>query len=201
MNEKLIRFIIILITAGLHIFVIFFIVFDTKIAIQEVSEDAAVMRLLDIEELIPEPPPPPPEMVTDIPQVEAIAERIIETEIVPEQVVVAAGTLTTVDNYEDYLALTQVTTHPYFNEAAILADIRYPPIALRTGKEGWVILDLFVDLTGIVQKVTVLREEPAEIGFAEEATRVFTNRQITPAYSEGEPVSCRFRYRLRFVIK
>jgi len=196
MNEKIIRLIIIVFTAALHIVVIFFLVFETNSLSQQEQENARVMRLVDMEEL---PPPPPPEL--DIPQVEEIAEIMIETDIPPIQNVVAAGTLTAQPVQENYLPMHLVSTQPYFDEASLIADLVYPPIALRSGIEGRVILDVFVDRYGIVQRVTILREEPEGRGFGEAAVRVFTGRKGIPATSNGEPVSCRYRYPVSFRIR
>ena len=212
-NERLIRIIIFIFAAALHLAAIFFIVFDTSILRQEQSESARVMRLTDLEEETPPPPPPPPEQ--EIPVVEEIAEVMIETDIPPVQEVVAAGTLTTppvvvtaaavvvpvVEEEEIFLAAHQVSTPPHFDAAAIAADLVFPPIALRAGIEGRVILELFVDRTGTVQRIIILREDPPDRGFGEAAIRAFTGRKGTPATANGEPVSARYRYPVTFRIR
>ena len=205
MNEKLIRFLIFIFVAALHLAVILFLVFETEILASQPPEHARVMRLIDLEELPPPPPPPPPPVSinADIPQVEAIAEVMIETDFVPEQEVVAAGTLHVQQEHteENFLPMHLVSTQPIFDEAALASDLIYPPIALRSGIEGRVILDLFVDRTGTVQRVTILREEPEGRGFGEAAVRAFTGRRGIPATSNGTPVSCRFRYPVTFRIR
>jgi len=175
----------------LHLLVIFFLVFDTERLVQEEPENARVMKLTDIDEL---PPPPDPE----IPQVEEIAETMIETDIPPVQTVVAAGTLITQDNY---LPMHQLSSPPQFDANAIASDLVYPPIALRSGIEGRVILELFVDRTGTVQRITILREDPADRGFGDAAVKAFTGRKGKPATANGEPVSARYRYPVTFRIK
>ncbi|MCL2763685.1 MAG: energy transducer TonB [Treponema sp.] len=196
MNEKIIRLIVIIITALLHLAVIFFLVFETKKNVQEPSEHARVMKVTDLAEL----PPPPPPAEPEIPQVEEIAETMIETDIAPVQSVVAAGTLS-VYSFENYLPMHMVSVRPQFDENAITSDLVYPPIALRSGIEGRVILELFVDRAGIVQRVTILREEPEGRGFGEAAVRAFSGRRGTPAYANGEAVSCRYRYPVTFRIR
>jgi protein TonB len=192
MNEKVLRLIIFIITAALHLVVIFFLVFDTETFIQGAEENAKIMKLTDLAEL---PPPPDPE----IPQVEEIAEVMIETDTPPVQTVVAAGTLNV--SFENYLQMHQVSVRPVFDEEAFTSALVYPPIALRSGIEGRVFLELFVDRTGMVQRVTILREEPEGRGFGEAAVRAFSGRKGTPAYANGEPVSCRYRYPVVFKIK
>jgi len=199
MNEKFIRLIILIITAAIHLVVIFFLVFESKIPIQEIPENAKIMKLLDLAEL--PPPPPPEEIAPEIPVVEEIAEVIIETDIAPVQIIVAAGSVTTSISLDDYLPVHMVSVRPNFDEQAILSEIIYPPIALRSGIEGRVILDLFVDHNGLVRRVIILREEPEDRGFGEAAVRVFEDRQVIPAFANGEAVSCRFRYPVVFKIK
>ncbi|GBU27262.1 biopolymer transporter TonB [Treponema sp. R8-4-B8] len=195
MNEKYLRLIIFIITAALHLLVIFFLVFNTGAVVQDIPENARVMKLTDIAEL---PPPADPE----IPQVEEIAEVMIETDTPPVQNVVPAGTLNVnFENYDNYLKMHEVSTRPIFNEEALMSALVYPPIALRSGIEGRVVLELFVDRTGFVQKITIMREEPEGKGFGEAAVKAFTGRKGTPAFANDEPVSCRYRYPVVFRIK
>jgi protein TonB len=191
MNEKKLRLIVFIAAAVLHFLIIFFLAFNVDRLKQEEGENARIMKLTDLDEL---PPPPDPE----IPQVEEIAEVMVETDIPPEQNVVAAGSLLFQDNY---LLMHQVSTHPRFNDDMITADLVYPPIALRSNIEGRVILELFVDRTGTVQRITILREEPEGRGFGEAAVRAFSGKKGIPATANGEPVSCRYRYPIRFTIK
>ena len=207
MNEKLLRLTVILITALLHIAVIFFLVFETQRAAVESEERARVMRLTDLAEH----EPPPPSAEPQIPQVEEIAEVMIETDIPPIQEVVAAGTLHIIHPQEIiipaqpaeevFLPIHQVSVPPSFDERAIMAELVYPPISLRSGIEGRVILELFVDRSGIVQRVTILLEDPQDRGFGEAAVRAFINRRGTPGYANGEPVSVRYRYPVSFRIR
>jgi protein TonB len=198
MNEKLIRLSIFIFVAALHIVVILFVAFDTQRIEMEAYESANIMRLIDLEEL----PPPPPPSEPELPQVEEIAEVMIETDYVPQQIVVPAGSIVTPTPVsEEFLPAHRVSSTPQFDEEAIARDIVYPPIALRSGIEGRVILDLFVDRNGIVQRINILREEPEGRGFGEAAVRVFAGRQGLPATANGEPVSCRFRYPVVFRIR
>jgi protein TonB len=153
------------------------------------------MKVTDLAEI----PPPPPE--EEIPQVEAIAETMIETDTEPLQTVVAPGSLTTTPSWDDYLPAHKVSQPPRFDERDIMASLVYPPIALRSAIEGRVVLELFVDRNGMVQRVSILREDPPDRGFGEAATRAFTGRRGAPAHANGEPVSSRYRYPVSFRIK
>jgi protein TonB len=200
MNEKIVRLAVFIFVAVLHILVILFVAFNVDKQVQEELENARIMKLTDLDEL---PPPPPPE--EEIPQVEAIAETMIETDIVPVQTIVPAGTLTVVPtphNFEDdYLPMHKVSNPPQFDANAIASDLVYPPIALRSGIEGRVILELFVDTAGTVQRIRILLEEPKDRGFGDAAEKAFTGRRGKPALANGEPVSARYRYPVSFKIK
>jgi len=197
MNEKILRLTVFIAAAALHLVVLFFIAFDMQKSAQINDEDARIMKLTDLDEL---PPPPPPE--PEIPRVEEIAEEMIETDTPPVQEVVAAGTIIPQDDAEVYLQIHQVSVRPNFEYVIdeINRDIIYPPIALRSGIEGEVFLELFIDRKGIIQMVSILREVPEDRGFGEAAKRAFLGRTVIPAVANGEPVSCRFRWPVRFKI-
>lgn len=174
-----------------------FLAFNVKTAVTEAEESARVMKLTDLAEA---PPPPPPEET--LPQVEEIAETMIETDTPPAQTVVAAGTLQVQANpWDDYLPAHQVSQPPQFDTGAITAELTYPPIAQRSGIEGRVILELFIDKNGLVQRITVLSENPQGRGFGEAAVKAFTGRRGKPATANGEAVSCRYRWPVSFTLK
>jgi protein TonB len=199
LNENRIRLLIIFLVAVIHILLIFFLSFSLKVDSQAQSENARMMKLTDLSMIEPEPPPP---QEIQIPMVESIAETMIETEVMPEQLVVAPGTITAVvPTWDDYLPIHKVSDPPKFNERELLADLVYPPIALRSGIEGRVILELFVDRYGQVQQILILQENPQGRGFGEAAVKVFTGKRGVPAYANGEPVSARYRYPVSFKIK
>jgi protein TonB len=206
LNENRIRLLIFFIVAVIHIILIFFLSFSLKMNSQTESENARMMKLVDLSEIKPEPPPPPPpKEIVEIPQVESIAETMIETDEVPEQVIVSPGTITTPapasPSWDDYLPRHMISDPPKFNEKEIYADLFYPPMAQRSGIEGRVILELFVDRSGQIQRILILQENPKGRGFGEAAVKAFTGRRGVPAYANGEPVSAHFRYPISFIIK
>ena len=204
MNEKLLRLTVFIVAAALHLIVLFFLAFNMQRSLQIEDENARMMKLTDIDEL----PPPPPD--PEIPQVEEIAEEMIETDTPPIQEVVAAGSIIN-NEFEDYLPMHQITTRPEFDLNAIQGSLIYPPIAHRAGIEGRVILELFVDRTGAVQRIIILREEIRSPdgtfkeddtrGFGMAAIRAFEGRKGTPATANGEFVSCRYRYPVTFRLR
>jgi len=198
--ERFMRILLFAVVAALHILLILYLVIDVRAGLaQDPEESARVMKLLDLDEL-PPPPPPPEEEV--LPLVEAIAETMIETDTEPLQTVVAPGTLTvTVTPEEDYLPQFKLSVAPKLDEREIASALVYPPIAQRSGIEGRVIVELFIDRNGVVRNVVILQENPPDRGFGEAAVRAFTGLRGVPAEANGEPVSCRYRYPVRFALK
>jgi protein TonB len=140
--------------------------------------------------------------------VEAIAENMIATDEVPEdQVIVAAGTITVPQNNsltpaaEVYLPQGKIDVSPKFDDISIGQKTIYPPIARRSGIEGTVYLELFIDRSGTVQQIRILKEDPPDRGFGEAAVKAFEGARCTPAQANGENVSVRYRYPVSFKIR
>jgi protein TonB len=207
------RLCIFLAVAGIHLlFILFFAVtVNAVLVVPELPPE--VMKLTDLAEEepppAPPPPPPPPEEPVPAGAVESIAENMIETEEVPpEQVVVAPGTITTPpvqysggSGEDEYLPMHRISSPPVFSERDIRRGLVYPPIALRTGLEGMVYLELFISREGEVQRITVIRESPEDRGFGEAAVKAFTGLRCKPAEANGQAVGVRYRYPVRFTIK
>jgi protein TonB len=199
-HERILRLILVSVVAAIHLILIFFFFFTMSTISQEEFENARVMKVSDLAEA---PPPPPPPEEEDIPQVESVVENLIETDVAPVQTIVAHGTLTSSAtlSWDDYLPMGKISEPPKFDEREIMSTLVYPPIALRSAIEGRVILELFVDKNGVVQRITILREDPADRGFGEAALKAFTGKRGAPAKANGEPVSARYRYPVSFRIK
>ncbi|MDR0601623.1 MAG: energy transducer TonB [Treponema sp.] len=184
--------------AVLHAVLLFTIVFTAK-SPPAPSREARVMKLTDIEEEEEEEEKPPPPEPGELPaQVDDAAETMIETEDVPA---VTAAPAARPAEEERYLPMHQVSVPPVFDETLITGLLVYPPIALRSGTEGRVILDLFIDRTGLVRNIVIMREDPPGRGFGEAAVRVFTGLRCMPAQANGTPVSVRYRYPVSFRIR
>jgi protein TonB len=196
-GEKKLRAILFILVAAAHGLLIFFLAFNVNAAKSAGSEEARIMKLTDLEE----EPPPPEETKPETVVVEEIAETMIETDTPPDQKVVAAGTLISPRTGDDFLPMHRVSVPPHFDERLITQALIYPPIALRSGIEGRVILELFIDRTGRVQRITVLQENPPDRGFAEAAVKAFEGQRCSPAEANGQPVSVRYRYPVSFKIK
>jgi protein TonB len=201
------RIIIFIIVAVFHLVLILFFAIKVNTDAITAEEPVPVMKILDLQEAAPPPPPlpvPPPENPGTV---ESIAETMIETDEVPEdQVVAPPGSIVTPGlpaqgAEEEYLSMGKISVAPVFSEREIRANLVYPAIARRSGIEGLVYLELFIDSRGRVQQINVLREEPANRGFGEAATAAFKGLTCTPAEANGQPVAVRYRYPVRFRLR
>ena len=205
-NAAPIRLIIFISVAVLHIVLILTIAFRMETNVQTPEPVAGVMKLVDVEELLP---PPPPEIIPETIQTnteESIAENMIETDVEPSPVIstytgpISKGTPAGPEHIE-YLRQDKISEIPVLPDDQIRRNTVYPPIAQRSNIEGRVILELFIDRTGNIRDVRILREDPPNRGFGEAAVNAFKGRRVTPAYANGEPVSARYRYPVSFRIR
>jgi protein TonB len=205
-NPRLLRLLLVFFVAAIHGALLLFFMIYIEPSLSDPEPPLSVMKLVDIQEEIP-PPPKPPETSPPLENtVETIAEHMTVVEEVPEeQVLVDPGTLTApvtlpvpAPEPETYLAQNKISKIPVFSEGAIRRALTYPPIAQRSGIEGSVILELFIDREGVVQRVIILKETPTGRGFGEAAAKAFQGQRCTPAESNGKPVAVRFRYPVRF---
>jgi protein TonB len=215
-----VRLLLFLLVAAAHGLAIFFVAFNIRQDAGAPEERVRVMKLADIAEYLPPPPetPPPPPPPRPVPPpdnaVETIAEEMVETEDEPEdQTLAEAGSIvappprTGAADPEEYLPAHKISVLPEFPDAAIQSAIKYPVIARRSRIEGRVILDLFVDRTGMVRRVDVLREDPPGRGFGRAAAEAFQEvfqdpkNRCKPALANGEPVSVHMRYPVSFRIR
>jgi protein TonB len=95
----------------------------------------------------------------------------------------------------------RISVTPSFSEEEIRRRLIYPPIAQRSGLEGMVYLELFIDPQGNVLRIIILKEEPQGRGFGEAAVRAFQGLHGTPAEANGTPVAVRYRYPVRFRLR
>lgn len=72
----------------------------------------------------------------------------------------------------------------------------YPRLARRLGKEGKVILKLFIDKDGILQNIEVM--ESSEFGFTEAAIAAVKRSSFSPAHLNGKKISSKAILPVRF---
>jgi protein TonB len=201
MKTGKIRFFIFLFAALLHGLLLVFVAFRVEVAEAAEEVSASIMKLVDVRELSPPPPPPPRERPPEIFQntVEAVAETMIETDEVPDEV--TSDVVPYVEEQIEFLPMNKISVLPVFPEDRIRNAIVYPPIALRSGMEGIVYLELFVDHQGEIRQINILKETPEGRGFGEAAVKAFQGIRGKPGEANGQKVAVRFRYPVRFTIK
>jgi protein TonB len=207
-NFSQLRPIIFLVVALIHGAVLFFLVIHIEPSLNEPEPPLTVMKLVDIQEELPPPVLPPPPSTPPPPSaenmVETIAENMTVVDEVPEdQTLVSPGTISApaaapAPEPETYLPQHKISNPPEFFESVIKEALIYPPIAQRSGIEGLVILELFINRDGVVQRAFILKETPPGRGFGEAAVKAFQGQRCIPAESNGVTVAVRYRYRVRF---
>jgi protein TonB len=183
--------------AAIHAFLLVFLVIHINSAAVVSDAPLTVMKLTDIREAAP---PPPPKQEPEVRQSrESVAQNMVETETPPEPQAETEASRT--PEAENYLPMHKISVAPAFAEADILKSLVYPPIAQRSGIEGMVHLELFIDRQGVVQRVIVLKENPENYGFGEAAAKAFRGRLCVPAEANGAAVAVRYRYPVRFRLR
>lgn len=75
----------------------------------------------------------------------------------------------------------------------------YPPIARRLGKEGEVVLRLFLDEGGLLERIEVVRK--GNFGFTEAAVDAMRRSVFAPASRDGRPEASLVLVPVRFVLR
>lgn len=200
-RENRIRFLLFLTAAAIHLVLLIFVVFPPSPPAPEEEPRAGVMKLVDVEEEKPLPPPPPPERPPEVftNTIEAVADTMIETDEVPDYII--TDYVPVQEEVIEFLPMNRVSVLPVLPEDQIRRAMVYPPIALRSGIEGIVYLELFVDPHGNIRNVTILRENPEGRGFGEAALNSLKGIQAKPAEANGQAVGIRYRYPIRFTLR
>ncbi|MCK4797774.1 MAG: energy transducer TonB [Spirochaetes bacterium] len=178
--NKHIKVIIILVTILFHVLLLFAITINP--GQKQKRKDNRIFKMTDITEFIP-----PVDNKIEISRQEDIAEIIIETDKEIKELDI------------DYLPQHKISESPVFPVKQIKSRKLYPPLANKQGIEGTVYLELFIDQTGLIRKITILKDPG--YGFAEAAMNAFKGIRCIPAKSNGIPVAVRFRRSVRFVLK
>lgn len=187
--RKILRPLIYVFVLMLHIGAVIYI----KINVTEITEDeienTLLIKLVDVVEVEPEIEIPETIEVFSQPK---SSETIIEVEEEVEESILE-------DTEPDFIQQHLISEIPIIPTNLILDQIEYPVMAQRQGIEAVVYLELYIDKTGKIRRVEVLRD-PGH-GFAEAAVKALENINCSPALSNGAPVAVRFRYPIRFVLQ
>src|SRR5881394_2430380 len=80
---------------------------------------------------------------------------------------------------------------PFFENESKFTGFHYPPPeAARVEVDGNVELKIKIDVSGNLQELNVVSENPPLLGFADAALPDFRNAKFIPAFRDGKPVAC-----------
>ena len=178
--------------------VIILVTLTFKAVPMEDKIDHTIFKVVDITELAPvekpeekpeEKSPPPQDEVLEVDPQEGLVEDV---EITDKTVVEANAPI-------EYLPQHKISRPPGIPTNRILENIVYPPLANKQKIEGVVYLMLFIDRTGKIRDIEVLKDPG--YGLAEAAIKAFEGITCTPAMANETPVAVRFRYPIRFSLE
>ena len=154
-------------------------------------EDNTIFKMVDVREYIrPEPEPEKKvekEEVTEVKPQEDIAEKIMETDKEVHEIEI------------NYLPHNKVTKLPVLPGRKIRSRIIYPVLAKKKGITGVVYLNIYIDKTGKIMKVEVVKEPGYGLGDA--AVKALEGIRCVPAGIDGVTVPVIYRYAVNFTLK
>ena len=199
--RPLVRPLLFSLVIAIHIVILICVKFSVADSAPQEELNAEIFKLVDVEEFVPPPPPPPPviekkevviNQVKASEQIQETEKEVIEVEEEEEVIPVPAPVEI------EYVPQHKISVVPEIPTKAILSKIEYPKMAMKQGIEGVVYLELFIDETGNIRKVNVLKDPG--YGFAEAAIAALEGITCKPALVNDKPVAVRFRYPVRFVL-
>ena len=186
--KPLVRPLLFSLVIAIHVIVLICVKFSVSNAVQEEEKVAEIFKLVDVEEFVPPPPPPVIEKKEVVVNSVKTSENIQETE---KEVV-------EIEEEIDYVPQHKISVVPEIPTKQILSKIEYPKMAMKQGIEGVVYLELFIDESGNIRRINVLKDPG--YGFADAAVAALEGITCKPAMMNDKPVAVRFRYPVRFVL-
>ena len=179
--QKVLRTLVISITALVHLILIFTIYWEKNYKQQRL--DNTVFKMVDVKEYIPEKKKE--EIV--ITKQEKVVEDVIETESEVKEVDI------------EYLPQHMISEMPIIPIKQLNSRKVYPPLANKQGIEGTVFLELYIDQNGNIKNIKLLKNPG--YGFGEAAVKALKGIKCIPAKTNGVPVAVRIRYPVRFILR
>lgn len=143
-----------------------------------------------VEEEKPEPEPPPAPVA---------AEALPEPQDVRPAPVEQVASVSRTDAESRYLSASQLARHPRWIKNFI-TDKDYPRLAEREGKDGRVVLTVFIDEGGLVKDVRLMHGSYEVLN--EVALRKVREAVFTPAYNaDGRPVPSKVALPIKFELQ
>jgi protein TonB len=77
----------------------------------------------------------------------------------------------------------------------------YPDVAMATGVKGKVVVQCYVDKTGLVKKFQIISAKPPNLGFEEAVSKVIVKWKFTPAIQNGKPIGVWVEFPFNFELE
>lgn len=103
------------------------------------------------------------------------------------------------DDFSDFAPQYAISELPVISENDVRSRIAYPVLAAKQGIEATVYLELFIDGSGRIAHINVLKDPG--FGFAEAAVKALLNLICSPAKMNGKPAAVRYRYPVSFKLR
>ena len=176
---------------------------DNQIVIQQ-QEEIFIEEIIQTKQELKAPAPPRPSVPIEVPNDEILEDEILEIDAEldfdePMDIPVPPKPIQQQDDVEEEIFVV-VENPPVLigGIAAVQSYISYPPLALKAGIEGRVIVQFVIDKTGKVLDPKVIRGIGG--GCDEEAVRAVLNAKFQPGLQRGRPVSVRYTLPITFRI-
>jgi periplasmic protein TonB len=186
----------------LVIYAVLFFTIRINLHEKELAETPEIFKMVDVEEYIAVQPEqeeqkeePKKEDTVEIAPQDSVTEDVIETN---QEIVETEGAA----GYQEeivYLPQHKISVAPVLPTEQIRDNIVYPVLANKQRIEGVVYLELYIDNTGRIRNVSILKDPG--YGLAEAAIAALDGIVSEPAMANGVPVAVRYRYAIRFTLK
>lgn len=176
---------------------------DDVILVQK-QEELFIEEIIQTKQELKAPAPPRPTVPIEVPNDEILEDEIIDIDAEldfdePMDIPIPPKPLQ--QKEDDEAEIFVVVENPPVligGIAAVQSQIVYPPLALKAGIEGRVIVQFVIDKNGQVLNPTVVRGIGG--GCDEEAVRAVLKAKFQPGLQRGRPVAVRYTLPITFRI-
>lgn len=176
---------------------------DDVILVQK-QEEVFIEEIIQTKQELKAPAPPRPTVPIEVPNDEILEDEIIDIDAEldfdePMDIPIPPKPLQQKED-DDAEIFVVVENPPVLigGIAAVQSQIVYPPLALKAGIEGRVIVQFVIDKNGQVMNPTVVRGIGG--GCDEEAVRAVLKAKFQPGLQRGRPVAVRYTLPITFRI-
>lgn len=111
-------------------------------------------------------------------------------------ITINAGQILSNSGFDDYQLFAEIMPEPVGGMKSVFSKLEYPAAAREKGIEGKVYLLVFVNESGSVDEVKIVKSLNKECDFA--AINAVRKSRFTPGKSEGKPVKVKLSLKIEF---